>query len=260
MAEPAPEPPPESLPRILPEVPAELIRAYATLFSGLNQLGPGSTSTRKSLLALVQPRLPAAPAIADMGCGKGAAAVDLAEHLPTAHVTAIDNHQYFIDALQAERITAICADMAAPPLPPSSLDLVWCESAIYSVGRRRALEAWRPLLRAKGLVAFSDVTWTTTTPTAEAAAFWADEYPAMTTPEGVVADLEATGFTLVDQHAVPRGDWRAYYDPLRRRLDTLTPTATGALADVLATMRREIAIFDRYGASYAAIWFVAEAY
>jgi SAM-dependent methyltransferase len=241
------------------EPPAEIVQAYATLFDGLDQLGPGSTATRKTVLALVQPRLPATPEIADMGCGKGTASLDLAAWLPGAHVTAIDNHQGFIEALQGERITAICADMAAPPLPPSSLDLVWCESAIYSIGRRPALEAWHPLLRPEGLVAFSDVTWTSPSPPAEAAAFWASEYPAMATPAAIVADLEATGFTLSDQLTAPQSDWRAYYDPLRRRLDTLAPSATGALAEVLAIMRREIAIFDRYGDSYASTWFVAEA-
>jgi SAM-dependent methyltransferase len=239
-------------------VPSEIVQAYATLFDGLDQLGPGSTETREAVLALVQPRLPAAPAIADMGCGKGSASLDLAAWLPGAHITALDSHQGFIGELQGDRITAICADMAAPPLPPSSLDLVWCESAIYSIGRRPALQAWQPLLRPTGLVAFSDVTWTTTTPPAEAAAFWAGEYPAMATPDAVIADLEATGFTLTDQLTAPRGDWRAYYDPLRRRLDTLGPNATGALAEVIAIMRREIAIFDRYGDSYASTWFVAE--
>ena len=238
--------------------PSAIALAYATLFDGLDQLGPGSTETRKAVLALVQPRLPATPEIADMGCGKGTASRDLAAWLPTAHLTAIDSHQGFIDSLDTERVTSIRADMATPPLPPLSLDLVWCESAIYSIGRKPALEAWHPLLRAQGLVAFSDVTWTTTTPPAEAEAFWAGEYPAMTTPEGVVADLEAAGFTLTDQLTAPQSDWRAYYDPLRRRLDTLAPNATGTLADVLAIMRREIAIFDRYGDSYASTWFVAE--
>lgn len=239
------------------EPPPEIVEAYATLFEGLDQLGPGSTATREAVLALVQSRLPAMPEIADMGCGKGIAALDLAAHLPTAHITALDNHHGFIEALQGERITAICADMAAPPLPPSSLDLVWCESAIYSIGRRPALDAWRPLLRPEGLVAFSDVTWTTPSPPAEAEAFWAGEYPAMATPEAIIADLDATGFTLTDQLTAPRSDWRAYYDPLRRRLDTLAPTATGALAEVIAIMRREIAVFDRYGDSYASTWFVA---
>ena len=61
--------------------------------------------------------------------------------------------------------------MAAPPLESSSLDLVWCESAIYCVGRETALAAWRKLLARDGLVAFSDVVWTTDQPPVEARAF-----------------------------------------------------------------------------------------
>ena len=239
------------------EPPPEIIEAYATLFDGLEQLGPGSTATRKAVLALVQPRLPATPEIADMGCGKGTASLDLVAWLPGAHVTAIDSHQGFIENLRCDRITAICADMAAAPLPPSSLDLVWCESAIYSIGRKPALEVWYPLLRAQGLVAFSDVTWTTTTPPDEARDFWANEYPAMTTPDAIEAEIASSGYRPLHRLQAPPSDWQAYYGPLRQRLATLGPTAGGPLAEVLDIMRREIAIFDRYGDSYASTWFVA---
>ena len=235
--------------------PAEIVEAYATLFDGLDQLGPGSTTTRNAVLAHLD--LPANPEIADMGCGKGRASRDLAACLPTARITAIDTQPDFVEGLRSDRITPLQADMAAPPLPPASLDLVWCESAIYSIGRSRAFAAWHPLLRVGGLLAFSDVTWTTATPPAEARSFWADEYPAMTTPAAVIAELEAAGYQPLHHLQAPRSDWQRYYAPLRRRLDSLGPTATGPLATVLDIMRREIAVFDHHGDCWASTWFIA---
>ena len=120
--------------------------AYARLVAGLEQLGPGSTATRLEVLRRLVPQLPPAPRIADMGCGAGVATLDLAAALPTAQITAIDTHAGFLEALRAKAatsasITTLEADMAAPPLAPASLDLVWCESAIYGVGRKVALAA-----------------------------------------------------------------------------------------------------------------------
>jgi hypothetical protein len=97
--------------------------------------------------------------------------------------------------------------MAAPPIPAGSLDLVWCESAVYSVDRTVALTAWRPLLAPGGLVAFSDVVWTTGDPPAEARAFWDAEYPAMTTPATIEAEIAAAGFRAMARHIAPRRDW-----------------------------------------------------
>lgn len=237
--------------------------AYGRLFAGLDQLGPGSTATRQEVLERLAPHLPASPRIADMGCGAGVAALDLAAALPTAQVTAIDTHAGFLAAFRAKAansalITTVEANMAAPPLAPSSLDLIWCESAIYSVGREIALAAWRKLLAPGGLVAFSDVVWTIDEPPADLRAFWADEYPAMVLPSAVEAEIAAAGYRLVERHLAPVSDWQAYYAPLRPRVGGLAGDADDALALVLDVTRREIAIFDAFADNYAAIWFIAQ--
>ena len=236
--------------------------AYATLFDGLDQLGPTANDTRKAVLDLIRDRLPKTPVIADMGCGTGVASLFLAAALPEAHIIAIDTHQGFLAALRATAaatkaaITALQADMAASPLDPASLDLLWCDSAIYAIGRQRALDAWRPILRPGGFIVFSDVTWTTDAPPEPARTFWAGEYPGMTTAAGVERDILAAGFNLVATQQAPGSDWQDYYQPLRQRLQTLRPEANEALAVVLDTMAQEIAIFDSQGDSYASTSFI----
>jgi SAM-dependent methyltransferase len=244
--------------------PADAIAdAYATLFEGLTQLGPATDATRLAVLERVRGRLPAAPVVADMGCGAGPASLLLARELPGARITAIDTHQRFLAVLAAAAaasgaaITTLEADMAAAPLAAGTLDLLWCDSAIYAIGRGVALRAWRPLLKPSGFLVFSDVAWATDAPPEAARAFWADEYPAMATTAAIAAEIAAAGYAVVASHAAPGSDWRAYYAPLRRRLDALRPSATGALAEVLDGFAKEIAVFDGYGDSYASVYFVA---
>ncbi len=197
-----------------------------------------------------------------MGCGAGAATVDLALTFHDAVITAIDNHGHFVAGLRQRvaampaSISVLEADMAAPPMAPASLDLIWCESAIYNVGRSTALAAWRPLLASGGRVAFSDVVWTDGAPPAEARAFWAGEYPAMATTADVEAELADGGYELVDRYVAPLSDWQDYYAPLRPRLGPLAQDADEALAMVLGSMRREMAIFDAFASSYASVWFI----
>lgn len=242
--------------------PDDTARAFGRVFDGIDTLGPGSPATRRAIVERLRLLLPAAPDLADLGCGAGAASLDLAALLPAARIVAIDTNQAFLDRLAARAaaagagITTLNADMAAPGLADASLDLVWCESAIYAVGRHTALAAWRPLLRPHGRIAFSDVVWRVPDPPAEARRFWADEYPAMTTTDGVRDEIKAAGYAADFIQPAPIGDWQAYYAPLRRRLVELGETATGALADVIAAMREEIAVFDRYGECYASVWFV----
>lgn len=246
-----------------PPSDAAIAAAYATLFDGLDQLGPGTARTRDSLIARLAGQLAEAPTIADMGAGTGAASLGLASAWPRARVIAIDNHPGFVARLRERArglpIEAVIGDMAAPPLEPESLDLVWCEAAIYGIGRAAALEAWRPLLAPGGLIVFSDVVWQEPEPPEAASIFWAREYPAMTTVAGVAAEIAEAGFALDLIEAAPGSDWQAYYAPLRERVTTLDANADTALALVLAAMRREIAVFDRAGESYASVWFVLHA-
>jgi SAM-dependent methyltransferase len=111
--------------------------ALLRLFEGLPRQGPGSDAcTREALRRL--PELPAAPRVLDLGCGSGRSALVLAQML-RVKIVAVDTHRPFLDQLRAtarERglehlIETRCADMAAPGVPPGSVDLLWSEGAIY---------------------------------------------------------------------------------------------------------------------------------
>ncbi len=235
--------------------------AFAELFEGLTLLGPSSTATRRRVLDLVEADLPAAPSVCDMGAGVGAASRFLEKALPGARILALDRALGFLRRLSAtrpNRVLAVAADMAAAPLCRGSLDLIWCESAIYAIGRRRALALWQELLRPCARIVFSDAVWLVPAAErpAEALAFWSAAYPDMQDVDGIRAEIEAAGWRVEALHAAPASDWAAYYAPLRRRLGELAPLARPPLAGPVEEMRREIDLFDRDGRSYGTVFFV----
>ncbi len=237
-------------------------RIFFEIHAGLPRQSAGSDGSTLRALSLVADRLPPAPEIADMACGPGAAAVLLAEALPEANVCALDLHQPFLDELIAraekarllDRITPQCADMVTPLAEMGPLDMIWCEGGIYNIGVEAGLRAWKPMLRAGGLVVFNEPVWLVaeTDRAPEVRAFWGG-YAGMTDVQGVERAIKAAGYSLLGGFDLPEADWWAtYYDPMRERLDRLADTYdddTNAQAPMAHT-RAEIDMRERYAAAY----------
>jgi SAM-dependent methyltransferase len=233
------------------------------LFEGLPRQGPGSDACTREALRRLGP-LPAAPRVLDLGCGSGRSTLVLAEALRTK-VVAVDNHQPFLDQLQAAArqrnlehlIETRCEDMATPGMPPGSVDLLWSEGAIYFLGFEHGLRLWRPLLAPGGCVAVSECSWLTGNPPAEAAAFFVAGYPGMA---GIAENLErarAAGFGVVDHFTLPPAAWwDEYYAPLARRTTELAPEADPELASIISETRQEIELYRRHHDSYGYVFYL----
>ena len=121
-----------------------------------------NAGTAGGLVADVGPRT----RVLDIGCGRGAQTLVLAESSPS-RIVAVDNHPQFIDALRhkahelgiADRLEARVADMRRLDFADGAFDLIWCEGAIYIMGVEAALRDWRRLLRRNGHVALTEVCW-----------------------------------------------------------------------------------------------------
>jgi len=242
----------------------DALRALLRLHAGLPRKGPGSARLSRALLGELGPRLPPRPRAADLGCGNGAAAVLVAETLD-AEVVAVDASAAFVDELRARlptsrgRVEPRVGDLLAPGV--ANLDLVWCEGAAYAAGVERALEAWRPLLAASGVVVFSECCWTAPDPPAECAEFWAAAHPAMTTAGGVVSAAERLGYRFRRAERLePEDWWTSYYGPLAARCDALEGEAASepALAAAIAAARAEMALFERCARWYGYVVFVLD--
>ena len=150
--------------------------------------------------------------------------------------------------------------MTALPFPPASFDLVWSEGAAYVMGFGAALAGWRPLLRPGGCIAVSELVWLRPDPPAEAAAFFADEYPPMTDVDANLATVGTCGYDVLGHFALPDAAWwESYYTPLEAKLPALRDRYAGdavALGVIEATAR-EIDIRRRFGDAYGYAFFVA---
>lgn len=250
----------------------EIASAYTLVFDELDHLGPGDSATTRKIAERLRSKLPSVSRVADFGCGVGASALVLAQSLPRARVLAVDSHTPFIARLETaanavglgERISAVVGDMAEPPSLDGvrgGFDLIWSESAIYAIGRINAFTHWRPLLRPRGWLVFSDVVWQCepSKRSDEASAFWEKEYPDIATPDAVVDQLTAAGFKPLDPLSTGRKPWSDYYEPLRDRLRLLAKRQDRpqALIDLIAELEREIDVYDCAGDEVALFFFLA---
>jgi SAM-dependent methyltransferase len=250
----------------------EIISAYTVVFDHLVHLGPGDSATTRNIAERLRSDLPSEPRVADFGCGVGASALVLAQTLPKAHVLALDSHAPFVARLEStadahglgERISAVVGDMKEPPPlegVTGEFDLIWSESSIYSIGRTNAFSCWRPLLKPGGWLVFSDIVWQREPAerSDKVSAFWAEEYPDITTADAVVDELITAGFKPAHPVFSDRESWSNYYEPLRERLEVLTKREDHpqALIDLVVELEREISVFDCMGDEVALSFFFA---
>lgn len=129
--------------------------------------GPGSDDETLRALELTRFDRNAMLNVADIGCGTGAATLVLARELPNARIAAADLFPEFLEILEQRAVAAGCSgrietlaeSMYLLPFAEESLDLIWSEGAIYNMGFRIGVEAWRPFLKPGGLLAVSEITW-----------------------------------------------------------------------------------------------------
>lgn len=223
------------------------------LHEGLRRQAPGSELTTARLLQLAEADEGAR--VLDIGCGSGAASIQLAE--AGLHVTAVDDHQPFLEALdsawarrapgeagtgRAGTLQTRNATMQDLPFRDASFDLVWAEGSAYVMGFDRALAAWRRLLRPGGAIVLTECEYTVTEPPGAVRTFWDAAYPAMRTTADNVLAAQRAGWHVRALYTLPDRDWwLQYYDEIERRASVLLsgPGVTDSL--IADTVRGELA-------------------
>jgi len=236
--------------------------AIFDFYAALPQQGPGRDKETLAVLRRIADRLHAAPVVADLGCGTGRTTLALAGALPRATIAAVDFSEVFCRHLRdelavrglADRVRVEEADMAAPPIAPASLDLLWSEGAAYNIGFENALKTWRLLLKPGSLAVISECTWLSESRPAEVAGFWAAAYPAMGTREENVSRATSAGYEVIETRTLPTAAWHDYYDPIARAVEAGGAAHLGPA--FIAELEQEMAIFAASAGSYGYVFYV----
>jgi len=238
-----------------------------SFYEGVVRKGPGSEASTLKALSMLN-GLPPTPRIVDFGCGAGAASLVLAR-ATRGNVTAVDIHQPFLEQLEAlavrdgltDRIRTVGADMADPPFPDGSFDLVWSEGAVYIAGFEQGLKRWRRLLRVGGFVAVTEVSWLCEARPRKAVEFWTTEYPAMTSIEDNLAKLRSAGFEPVGHFILPSENWENYYGPVQEQMVAFrSENSENASAQAFAdSVQQEIDVWKEYGSVYGYVFYLERA-
>ena len=237
---------------------------FYELFGGLPRGGPGDdASTRRAWRMMTG--VPAAPEMLDVGCGPGRPTLELAR-LSKGRITALDNHQPFLDLLDreaarsglSERIRAVNKSMFEMDFPPESFDVIWSEGALFIIGIEKGLGDCRPLLKNGGHLAMTEAVRLKPDLPEPVRELW-EEYPALTTIEANLEIIRKAGYRSIGHFLLPDRAWTdEFYDPMEKRIAELRKTHAGndgALA-VFAKCQNEIDIFRAYSGFYGYAFFV----
>lgn len=229
--------------------------------------GPGGEDETRRALSLASIDRSAPMRVADIGCGTGASTLVLAQEL-SADITAVDLFDAFLERLEARieerrirsRVRPMACAMEELPFAQESLDLIWSEGAIYSMGFERGISEWRRFLKPGGGLVVSEVVWLAQERPAEIEAFWKNEYPEIDLPSAKIGLLERHGYRLDGYFVLPPHCWwENYYRPLRSRFDPFLEAHGNSehAQELVESTKEEIELYLRYGAYFGYGFFIA---
>ncbi len=245
---------------------------YEIFDASLPRLGVGNEALTKRALELLLPALSqreggTGPSrILEIGCGNGAATLCLAEQLGCP-ILAMDNHQPFLHELERRaaeaglsgKIRTSLRDMKSLSPDDGPFELIWSEGAIFIVGFREGLNAWRSLLTPGGGLAVSELAWLRSDVPDECRQFFEDVYPAMTSVEANLATIESCGYELVGHFVQPESAWwEPFYGPLEERLGLMRKryAEDAQKMALIEHIQMEIDIYRQYSAYYSNVFYL----
>lgn len=206
--------------------------------------------------------------VADIGCGTGAQTLVLAKSLD-GQIIAIDIFKEFLDKLQENisknklqsSISTLQASMEKLPFQPSELDCIWSEGAVYNIGFQKAVSEWKKFLKPNGILAVSEISWTTNSRPKELEDFWRAEYSEIAPVSQKINILEQNGYHILGVFTLPQECWiNNYYNPLIKRHKSFLKQFghLPAAQDIVNYDKKEFALYQKYKDFYSYGFYIAQ--
>lgn len=246
----------------------QTLKLMADLHTRNHRQGPGSDGTTLRALELSGVDTNAPLKIADIGCGTGAASILLAKNT-NAHITAVDFLPEFLEKLQkdaeeagvVDRIITLNADMSDLSFEPEQFDVIWSEGAIYNIGFKTGIEAWKQYLKPNGILVATEITWLTPEIPEELSKHWESEYPEVAPASTKIKQLEDADYSLLGYFPLSEDCWMAeYYEPLRDSFaDFLARNDNSDAAQtIVEAEKHEIALYEKFKDFYSYGCYIAQ--
>jgi len=244
-----------------------MVNVFFEVHSGLPREGPGDNeSTKKAYLMLHS--LPEKPRILDVGCGPGMQTMELAK-LSNGRVDAVDNYQPYLEDLKkkaekegvSDRIKIVNGNMSALLYPNNSFDLVWSEGAIYIIGFEKGLREWKKLLKPKGYIGVSELSWLKPDPPEEVRDFFREGYPQIKTIDENLGIARKSGYAIVGYFAISEKSWWTdYYTPIEAKIAGMKTKYKDdkEAMQILAVEELEIEMFRKYSDYYGYVFYLMQ--
>lgn len=151
--------------------------------------------------------------------------------------------------------------MESLPLGDGQFDLLWSEGAIYNMGFENGVKSWRRFLKPGGVLAVSELTWTTGHRPPELQAHWEREYPEVGTAAVKLGVLDRAGYSPLGYFVLPASCWLDnYYRPLQAGFgDFLSRHGhSEAARAVVSEHEQEIALYEKHKVHFGYGFYVAK--
>jgi ubiquinone/menaquinone biosynthesis C-methylase UbiE len=240
---------------------------FYKVFEGMPRSGPGNNELTRKAYSYVE-NVPLHPQILDIGCGQGVQTIELAK-VSHGMITAIDNHQAFLDILKRNAraaaldrvIHTVNVSMERMPFEKESFDIIWSEGALYQMGFANGLRTCYDLLKKGGNLAVTEAVYFQEDQPQAVIDFWAPEYPAITTVENNLSTIAETGFVVLAHFPLPRTAWiESFYNPMGQQLAHLKKQYHGIdwAQRFLKTMHHEIEVYKQYSDTFGYEFFIMQ--
>ncbi len=229
--------------------------------------GPGSPQVTEKAIELTGLMGQKNLEIADIGCGTGGQTLTLARYLH-GNITAVDLFPEFLKVLSirtgekglTNRITPLEASMDNLPFGDNIFDLIWSEGAVYIMGFEKGIGLWKRHLKTGGILALSEITWTTDTRPEELEQFWEREYPEIETVSGKLKVLKSQGFETLAHFILPEDCWiDNYYLSLQESYKPFLERQKQSqeAIDLIASDQSEFEMYKKYSQYYSYGFYIA---